>query len=89
MIKLYSKINCGLGPYILPDKCSLLISALAQVRCCSGLADIVSGNLKSIGRATSLAISGVPSDQIMKLGRWKSNAFSSYIRPSYRGFLFL
>ena len=34
-----------------------------------------------IGRATSLAISGVPSDQIMKLGRWKSSAFSSYIRP--------
>ena len=34
-----------------------------------------------IGRAMSLAISGVPSDQIMKLGRWKSNAFSSYIRP--------
>ena len=32
-----------------------------------------------IGQATSLAISGVPSDQIMKLGRWKSNAFSSYI----------
>ena len=34
-----------------------------------------------IGRATSLAISGVPSDQIKKLGRWKSNVFSSYIRP--------
>lgn len=34
-----------------------------------------------IGRATSLAIAGVSSEEIKKLGRWKSHAYSSYIRP--------
>ncbi|MBV2113375.1 MAG: tyrosine-type recombinase/integrase [Candidatus Thiodiazotropha sp. (ex Ctena orbiculata)] len=34
-----------------------------------------------IGRATSLAIAGVTSAEIKKLGRWKSHAYSSYIRP--------
>lgn len=33
-----------------------------------------------IGRATSLAMAGVPSDQIKQTGRWKSNVYSSYIR---------
>lgn len=35
-----------------------------------------------IGRATSLAMKGVSSEQIKKLGRWKSDAFSKYIRPA-------
>lgn len=33
-----------------------------------------------IGRATQLAIMGVSDENIMKLGRWTSNAFGSYIR---------
>lgn len=34
-----------------------------------------------IGRATSLAMAGVSSDQIQKMGRWKSNIYCNYIRP--------
>lgn len=33
-----------------------------------------------IGRATTLAMSGVPSDQIKLMGRWRSNAYSNYVR---------
>lgn len=33
-----------------------------------------------IGAATSLSMRGVPDDVIMKLGRWKSQAFRRYIR---------
>ena len=33
-----------------------------------------------IGRATTLSAQGVPTEAIKKLGRWKSNCVSSYIR---------
>jgi len=33
-----------------------------------------------IGRATHLASTGVSNDQIMRMGRWNSNAYMSYIR---------
>ena len=36
-----------------------------------------------IGRATDLAASGFSSNQIAILGRWRSNAFQKYIRPSF------
>ena len=34
-----------------------------------------------IGAATTAAMNGVSTDVLMKLGRWKSNAVKSYIRP--------
>lgn len=34
-----------------------------------------------IGAATSAAVSGVPLDTIMAMGRWRSSAVRSYIRP--------
>lgn len=34
-----------------------------------------------IGRATSLAMAGVPCKVIQQLGRWNSNAYTKYIRP--------
>lgn len=34
-----------------------------------------------IGRATALAMSGVPSKQIKAMGRWQSNVYSKYVRP--------
>lgn len=33
-----------------------------------------------IGRATSLALQGMPSEAIQKMGRWQSNAYKKYIR---------
>ena len=33
-----------------------------------------------IGRSTTLAMAGVPSEQIKRMGRWKSNAYTTYIR---------
>ncbi|MES9882580.1 MAG: tyrosine-type recombinase/integrase [Sedimenticola sp.] len=33
-----------------------------------------------IGRATQLAAAGVPGDAIMKMGRWRSDAYLTYIR---------
>lgn len=35
-----------------------------------------------IGRATDLALKGVPSSFIKSAGRWNSNAYEKYIRPS-------
>lgn len=35
-----------------------------------------------IGRATSLAMSGVSSERIQQMGRWKSSIYRHYIRPS-------
>ena len=34
-----------------------------------------------IGRATELAMAGVPSDQIRTMGRWQSGCYTKYIRP--------
>ena len=34
-----------------------------------------------IGAATSAAVGGIPLDQIMSMGRWRSSAVNSYIRP--------
>ena len=33
-----------------------------------------------IGRATTLAMAGVPTEQIKSMGRWKSNVYTTYIR---------
>ena len=37
----------------------------------------------SIGRATQLAMDGVPETIIKQTGRWKSNAYQKYIRPTF------
>ena len=34
-----------------------------------------------IGAATSASLCGISDDEIKKMGRWKSSAFKSYIRP--------
>ena len=34
-----------------------------------------------IGAASSASMCGVPEEQIKSMGRWKSGAFESYIRP--------
>ena len=34
-----------------------------------------------IGAATSAAVGGIPIDRIMTMGRWRSSAVNSYIRP--------
>lgn len=34
-----------------------------------------------IGRATTLSMEGLSDSKIMQFGRWKSNAYKSYIRP--------
>lgn len=36
-----------------------------------------------IGRTTDLALADVPHSTIQHLGRWKSNAYTKYIRPQY------
>jgi len=36
-----------------------------------------------IGAATSAAMCGVSEEQIKNMGRWKSTAYKSYIRPSH------
>lgn len=38
-----------------------------------------------IGAATTAAMCGVSSDDIKRLGRWKSSAYTRYIRPQFTG----
>ena len=51
------------------------------IKKCSSHNGVYRSHSFRIGRATHLAAMGVPGVAIMKLGRWKSNAYLGYIRP--------
>ena len=58
------------------------ISVLKKSLECIGVKhDRFSSHSFRIGRATSLAMEGISDIEIMRLGRWKSNAYKGYIRP--------
>lgn len=49
------------------------------------LARVGGGNYKAhsfrIGAATALSMAGYSDDKVKEVGRWKSTAFKSYVRP--------
>ncbi len=56
---------------------AVLRKALQQ---CGIKADSFGTHSFRIGAATTAALNGVPAEEIKKMGRWRSNAFQSYIR---------
>ena len=51
------------------------------IRCLGLPSGIFSPHSFRIGAATEAAINGVPNTQIQSMGRWRSHALQSYIRP--------
>ena len=75
----------GPGPLFLcqngqPLSRTLLTNWLRQIMASSGISGNFSSHSFRIGAATVAGRNGIPGHLIQELGRWKSNAFQSYIR---------
>ena len=75
----------GPGPLFLcqngqPLSCTLLTNWLRQIMASAGISSNFSSHSFRIGVATVAGRNGIPDHLIQELGRWKSNAFQSYIR---------
>ena len=75
----------GPGPLFLcqngqPLSRTLLTNWLRQIMASAGISGNFSSHSFRIGAATVAGRNGIPDHLIQELGRWKSNAFQSYIR---------
>ena len=59
---------------------TLLTNWLGQIMASAGISSNFSSHSFRIGVATVAGRNGIPDHSIQELGRWKSNAFQSYIR---------
>ena len=76
----------GPGPLFLcqngqPLSRTLLTNWLQQIMASAGISGNFSSHSFRIGAATVAGRNGIPDHLIQEQGRWKSNAFQSYIRP--------
>lgn len=71
-------IHANMLPVTRYQFCAILNKAVSS----AGLSNqCVRSHSFRIGRATELAMAGVPSDQIKLMGRWQSDCYTKYIRP--------